>query len=371
MDFNDKISVATIFSGIGAPEQALKRLNINYSIEFACDNGDRLVNIDYENEYKKIKKMKSIKDKEKYINDLYKNNTKKTNFVEQTYSANYVSKYYFQDVRLLDGRDFKGNIDLFVGGSPCQSFSIAGKQGGFDDTRGTLFYEFARLVKEIKPTVFIYENVFNVVNHDDGKTWETMQNAFRDIGYHIDSDILNAKDYGIPQTRKRLFVVGFKQKKYKERFKFPQAIGCNETLQDFLEDNHAIGSIQSIEGKLTPIDQNKGTPDEYYYLTPGVLKYVISPGTKGFYHPEAETDTTIAKALLSTMHNHHRTSVDNYITTNGRLRELTINEGLRLMGFPDDFNIVVSKAQMYKQIGNSIVVDVLMAIIKEIKEAMK
>lgn len=364
------LRIGTTFSGIGAPEQALKRLGIDFDVLFACDNGERHIDIDYEKEYLNVVSLNTPREKEIYIDNLYKQATRKTNFVELSYKANYDAEYFFQDVMLLDGNDFKDKIDIFIGGSPCQSFSIIGKQGGFNDTRGTLFYEYARLVKEIQPEVFIYENVYNVINHDGGRTWATMQNVFSELGYHFSHAILNAKDYGIPQTRKRLFVIGFKKEQYSKKFKFPIPIELEHEVPYFLEDNHAIGTIQNVDGKLTAVREEKGIPEEYYFLTPGVLKYVLSPGTKGFYHPEAETDTPIAKALLSTMHNHHRTSVNNYVHTGERLRELTITEGLRLMGFPDDFNVAVSKAQMYKQIGNSIAVDVMMAIIKEIEEAM-
>ena len=371
MTKNKIINVATIFSGIGAPEQALYRLKKDFNVVFACDNGGRILDFDYDKEYAEISKFTTVKNKEAYAENLYNSNTSKSNYVEMSYKANYTCEYFFQDVKLLDGRDFKNKIDLFVGGSPCQSFSIIGEKGGFNDTRGTLFYEFARLIKEINPKVFIYENVFNVLRHDKGKTWTTMQNVFAELGYYFKHAVLDAKDFGIPQSRKRLFVVGFKEKKHFDAFEFPTPCQLNMTVQDLLEDNHEVGSIQSVDGKLTPIYEKKGVIDEYYFLTPGVLKYVLSPGTKGFYHPNSKTDEPIAKALLSTMHNHHRTSVNNYITTNGRLRELTINEGLRLMGFPDSFIIAVSKAQMYKQIGNSIVVDVMMGIEKNICEVMK
>ena len=91
---------------------------------------------------------------------------------------------FYQDIKLLEGRDFKGKVDLFVGGSPCQSFSSVGFQGGLEDTRGTLFYDFARLVKEIEPKVFIYENVRNLLNHDGGKTWDIIKNVF----YSLDDE---------------------------------------------------------------------------------------------------------------------------------------------------------------------------------------
>lgn len=365
------ISIATIFSGIGAPEQALRRLEINHKIIFACDNGDRLIDIDYNKELLHIKKLKSKKEKNKYVNDLYDLKTRKTNFVKKSYLANYnlLDDNYYEDVKLLDGTPYKNKIDLFIGGSPCQSFSIVGARGGFEDTRGTLFYEYVRLIKEIKPKVFIYENVFGVLNHDKGKTWDTMQNTFSELGYFYKWKILDSRNYGIPQGRRRLFVVGFDNEESYQKFYFPEEINLTYTMQDFLEENAAIGSIKSIDGKLTIINNKKGEPDEKYYLSPKLLKYCLSPGTKNFMHDDAKIDLPIARAILSTIGNSHRSSVNNYVTTNGRIRALTIREALRLMGFPDDYKIVVSKAQAYKQAGNSIVVDVLIHIINKIIEA--
>ena len=137
-------------------------------------------------------------------------------------------------------------------------------------------------------------------------------------------------------------------------------------MQDFLEENCAEGSLQSVNGKLTKINDKKGVPEEKYYLSEKLKAYCLSPGTKNFMHADAKIDLPIARALLSTMGNSHRSSVNNYVTTNGRVRALTVREAHRLMGFPDSYKIVVSKAQAYKQAGNSIVVDVLMNIVKEI-----
>lgn len=364
------LKIATVFSGIGAPEQALKRMGINYSIVFACDNGDRHIDIDYDKEFNAVKELSSPIAKKTYVDKLYNDYSRKTNFVKTSYLSNYNldSNYFFEDVKLLDGNDFYNKIDLFVGGSPCQSFSIAGARGGFEDTRGTLFYDYCRLVKEIQPKVFVYENVFGVLNHDKGKTWDTMKNAFSEIGYSYKYAILNAKDYGIPQSRRRLFVVGFKNPNSCDRFEFPKSIELHKTLQDFLEDNAAIGTIMNNDGELVQTRIVKGDPDEKYYLSPKLLKYCLSPGTKNFYHEDVVIDLKVARALLSTMGNSHRASVNNYVTTNGRVRSLTIREAHRLMGFPDDYNIVVSKAQAYKQAGNSIVVDVLINLFKSIFE---
>ncbi len=365
------LRVATVFSGIGAPEQALTRLGCDYELLFACDNGEREISYDHEKEYNKVCNFISSEEKRLYVENLYNSKTKKTNYVQKSFMANYHIKNnnFFQDVTLLDGRDFKGQVDLFIGGSPCQSFSIAGARGGFEDTRGTLFFDYCRLVKEIEPTVFIYENVYGVLTHDGGRTWETMQNVFNELGYHIVHDILDARNYGIPQGRRRLFVVGFKNNSSYKKFSFPEPVELKYTMQDFLEENLAIGSLQNVDGKLVKINDKKGEPDPRYYLSPKLEAYVMSPGTKNFFHPNSKTDLPIARALVKNMGNTYRASVNNYVHTHGKLRHLTMREVHRLMGFPDSYNIVVSKAQAYKQAGNSIVVDVIMNIILQIFKA--
>lgn len=365
------IKLATAFSGIGAIEQAFKRLHLENEIVFACDNGEILIDVNTEDELKKIRKMNSSVEKREYVKNLYKQKSKKTNYVEISYKGNYqvLDDNFFYDVKMLDGEDFKNKVDLFVGGSPCQSFSIAGARGGFEDTRGTLFYEYVRLVKEIQPKVFIYENVYGVLTHDHGKTWATMQNVFSELGYNYKWQILDAKNYGIPQGRRRLFVVGFKNKDKFERFEFPKPMNLKFTMQDFLLDNCADGHFKyDEEGNIYLLP---GGEKVSKYLSQKLVNYVMSPGTKNFYHTDAKIDLPIARAILSTQGNTHRASVNNYVTTDGHIRALEPRESLRLMGFPDDFKICVSRAQSYKQSGNSIVVDVLMALLKEITKAMR
>ena len=196
-----------------------------------------------------------------------------------------------------------------------------------------------------------------------------MQQVFSELGYYYTFQILDSRNYGIPQGRRRIFVVGFKDENAFKKFKFPEPIELKYTMQDFLEENTAIGSLQSVDGKLKKINDKKGEPEERYYLSEKLKAYCLSPGTKNFMHTDAKIDLPIARALLSTMGNSHRSSVNNYVTTNGRVRSLTITEAHRLMGFPDSYKIEVSKAQAYKQAGNSIVVDVLIHLVKEIMAA--
>lgn len=365
------INVGTMFSGIGAIEYAFKRLNLNTKIKFACDN-DR--------------------------------------FVKQSYFANYEieNDNWYTDVHDIDGAKYLGEIDLLVGGSPCQSFSMVGKRRGFEDTRGTLFYEFARVVKESQPKVFIYENVKGLVNHDGGNTFDIIKATFDELGYRYFYQVLNAKDYGMPQHRERIFVIGFKDQSVD--FTFPEPINLEYTMQDFLEDfidskyylkETGVKFVTSSKNRLKRYTQINGDialcqkanqqfnwhgdfvfelqaekefdefifdvnqVEEKYYLSDKVRDYVLNTGTKNF-RTTIKTDLEVARPLLQSMHKMHRAGVDNYVTHNkGRIRKLTPKECLRLMGFRDDFEQVVSDTQMYRQAGNSIVVDVLIALLKQ------
>lgn len=368
---NVTVKLATMFSGIGAIEYAFKRLNLSTEIIFASDN-----------------------DK----------------FVKQSYFANYIisENNWYSDVKEIDGFKYKGKVDLLVGGSPCQSFSMVGKRKGLDDTRGTLFYEFARVIKECEPQVFIFENVKGLINHDSGNTFAIIKSTFQNLGYKCNYQVLNAKNYGIPHHRERVFVIGFKEKEV--TFEFPKPISLEYTMQDFLEDyidskyylkEKGVKFVTSSKNRRKRYTQINGKialcqkanqqfnwhgdfifeetkeqqfnefifdvneVEEKYYLSEKVKKYVLSEGTKKF-KTKIKTDLSIARPLLQSMHKMHRAGVDNYVTHNkGRIRKLTPKECLRLMGFRDDFKQVVSDTQMYRQAGNSIVVDVLIALLKQ------
>lgn len=367
-----KIKIATVFSGIGAVEFAFKRMNVDHEIVFACDNGERDIEYDKDVEYNKLIQLSSIDEKKKYVDDLYLSKTKSKNYVQESYLHNYPNcshDRFFQDIQLLDGNDFKNKVDLFVGGSPCQSFSSVGFQGGLEDARGTLFYEYARLVKEIQPKVFIYENVRNLLKHDNGKTWEVIKSIFDSLGYHIEFEVLNSSDFGIPQTRRRLFVVGFKKDL---GFKMPKAnnVELKFKMKDFSETKCKFGCFTFNDKGDINLKQIPGEVDSKYTLSPKLYAYVMKSGTKT-WKQKVEINLDIARTLLKTMGNRHRAGVDNYMSFDGTedlgsVRMLTEREAHRLMGFTDDYDIVVSRAQAYKQAGNSIVVDVMMEILKNI-----
>lgn len=352
------------------------------------DNGKRIINnvrnlsqrvgqlygkIDSLHHLNELKKIDSYKEKKEYVDTLYKGNEKR-NRVKTSYMENYncSEDHFHWDVTFLDGYQYRNNVDLFVGGSPCQSFSSLGKKRGLSDTRGTLFYEYARLVDEIQPKVFIYENVRAVLTNDCGRTWETMKDVFKQLGYNIffthdeKPSVLNAMDYGIPQSRNRIFVVGFRSDiNLVNDFKFPKSKQLKHHMQDFLLDNTPEGCfLPKKELKFIKTDKKENI-DEKYFLSERIKKTILSSGPDGLYG-EPEIDREIALPLLSSMHKMHRAGTDNYVTTNGRIRRLTPRECLRLMGFSDDWRIVVADTPMYQQAGNSIVVDVLINILNQI-----
>lgn len=358
------IKIATVFSGIGAFEQCLNKLGEEYEILFACDNGEITIKESKEEilEYATNIGMDNNA-LNNYVKKLYLS-TKKINMMKKSYFANYkiVEDRWFEDIRFIDGNKYKGNVDIFVGGSPCQSFSIIGKRAGLEDARGTLFYEYARLIKEMQPKVFIYENVPGMITHDKGNTWKSIKEVFESLNYKIKYEILNSKDYGIPQNRRRLFVVGFRET---SNFEFPKKIELNTTMFDYLE--HSVPS--------------------FYYLGKKGFEFVTSPKYKNRARVNQDIIQTqkanqqfnwngdfVFEPLDKEKHNKEildRAFVGEFNSTIGVIRQLTHRECMRLMGFPDSYNIVVPNVWAYRQAGNSIVVNVLEAITKEILKYVK
>lgn len=196
------IRVATLFSGVGTPEQSLKHLKVEHETVFACE-------ID------------------KYARTTYLAN-------------NQEPKTFYDDVYNIDGNKYKNQIDILIGGSPCQSFSIAGKRMGTSCPRGNLIYEYFRIVEESKPKVFIYENVKGFLSIDKidkkekyGETFKNFVQSFKELGYTIYYEILNTKDYGVPQNRERIYIVGFRDE---VEFEFAPKEELKLRLKDMLED---------------------------------------------------------------------------------------------------------------------------------------
>jgi len=354
------INIGTVFSGIGAPEQALKKLKVKSRIVFACDNGE----IELPSTAEEIKKQivgMSNDQVNRYIKNLYAS-TGKINYMKESYFANYDidEENWYEDIRFMSGKKYAGKVDILVGGSPCQSFSIIGKRAGLEDTRGTLFYDFARLISETKPKVFIYENVPGMLAHDKGKTWKVISEVFDSLGYKIYKELLNAKDYGIPQDRRRLFVVGFKDKSVD--FRFPKAIPLTTSFFDYLEDDrtvdpkHYLGQ-KGFEFVTAPKYRNRAR------VNPDIIQTQKANQQFNWNGDFVFVPIKKVRNIPSIM---SRAYVSTWEGKEGVIRQLTYKECLRLMGFTDDFKVVVPNVPAYRQAGNSIVVNVLECIFKEI-----
>jgi DNA (cytosine-5)-methyltransferase 1 len=284
---------------------------------------------------------------------------------QKTYQANF-GDVPFGDITSSDVKKYIPNqFDILCAGFPCQAFSIAGRRGGFEDTRGTLFFEVAEILKKAKPKAFFLENVKGLVSHERGATLETILNVLRnDLNYYVpDPKVLNAKDYGVPQNRERIFIVGFRKDQKIENFQYPSPKPLQKSFLDIREKN---------------------TVPTKYYLSKQYLKTLrehrerhASKGN-GFGF-EIISDQSIANAVVcGGMGRERNLVIDDRITdfvpqTNIKgevnregIRKMTPREWARLQGFPDKFIIPVSDASAYKQFGNSVAVPAIQATAKQI-----
>lgn len=272
-------------------------------------------------------------------------------YAVETYRANFGNHVVLGDINAIELDDLP-EFDAIIGGFPCQPFSMMGAEKGFDDTRGTLFFRIAEIVKHKidigrKPRVLVLENVRSLKTHDKGKTFKTIKRVLEEeLNYKVFDAILNTADYGIPQTRNRTYIVCFANEN--AEFQFPEKQELHLTLQDMLE--HDV--------------------DDKYFLSERILPTILSDGTGG-YKAKSEIDLRIARPLCATMAKMHRACQDNYVTQNNRVRRLTPRECARLQGFTDDFLIPVSDSQAYKQFGNAVTVNVSRAVANEVRHELE
>lgn len=271
-------------------------------------------------------------------------------YAVETYKHNFNNEIIFEDINNIDF-NILPKADVLIGGFPCQPFSMMGSELGFEDTRGTVFFTVANLIQTLikngrKPKVVVLENVRRLLTHDKGNTFKVIKHILEnELGYKVFYKVLNSADYGVPQTRNRIFIVCFDS--YNINFEFPEKINLNITMQDLLEEN----------------------VDKKYFLSDKILKTILSNGS-GNYNAKSEIDLKIARPLCSTMHKMHRACQDNYVTDRGKIRRLTPREAARLQGFPDDFEIPVSDTQAYRQFGNAVTVNVAKMVAEKIMEAL-
>lgn len=257
--------------------------------------------------------------------------------------------------------------DVLVGGFPCQAFSIAGKKMGFDDTRGTLFFDIARIIKEKKPKAFLLENVKNLKSHDRGRTFKVILNTLeKDLGYTVFHEIMNARDFGVPQNRERVIIVGFRKDMKIYNFDFPRKTKKRSKLKDILEENvptnFFISRVRHDGMKRhKKRHESKGNGFGYRILDNNGVSGAIVLGGMG-----RERNLVIDRKSFSKI----RKEENFHLKNEDAIRYLTPREYARLQGFPDDFKINVSNAQAYRQFANSVPIPMIEEVAKKIKIAI-
>ncbi|MBU2524324.1 DNA cytosine methyltransferase [Patescibacteria group bacterium] len=277
---------------------------------------------------------------------------------KDTYDINFKdSKLIVEDIRKI-GIDDLPKFDFLLGGFPCQAFSIAGYRHGFKDKkdRGNLFFDVARILEDRKPEGFLLENVKNLKSHDAGKTFEIILKTLEDLGYHVKSKVLNSMEYGnIPQNRERIYIVGFRNKDYSEKFEFPKPVKLAIKITDLLE---------------------KHVSEKYYYNGKPLyekLKDSIQEEGKVYQWRRQyvrENKSGVCPTLTANMGTGgHNVPI---IKDKKGIRKLTPLECFRVQGFPKDYILPdISDSALYKQAGNSVSVPVIEAVAKEMRKVME
>ena len=278
---------------------------------------------------------------------------------KDTYDLNFDGTQLFvEDIQKLNEKKLP-DFDFLLGGFPCQAFSIAGYREGFDDKkgRGNLFFDVARIIKEKKPTGFMLENVKNLKNHDNGKTFKIILDTLESLGYYVKAKVLNSMEYGnVPQNRERIYIVGFRDKKHYEKFNFPPIIKLKKSIKDLLEDN--VDEKYYYDGKplYEKIKDDVTNSNTVYQWR---RKYV------------RENKKGVCPTLTANMGmGGHNVPI---IKDKKGIRKLTPLECARIQGFPMDFKLPInmSDSALYKQFGNSVSVPVVKAVAKQIRKAIE
>ena len=271
------------------------------------------------------------------------------------------------DVSKIDFKPYKGKVNIITGGFPCQAFSYAGKKLGFEDTRGTLFYEFARCVKETEPLVFVAENVRGLISHDNGRTLKTIVDIFESLGYDIQTKLLNAVNYNVPQKRERIVIVGTK-KNTNIKFEYPKESKKIRTLRDALKDvpkseGQAYSKSKQEVLKLVPPGgcwRNLPANIQKSYMG---KSFTSGGGRTGMARRISWDEPCLTLTCSPSQKQTERCHPD-------ETRPFTVREYARIQTFPDDWEFVGGMGQQYKQIGNAVPVELGRQIGIQIKKAI-
>ena len=286
-------------------------------------------------------------------------------FAAETYNLNFKIKP-FGDITTINETDIP-NHDILCGGFPCQAFSISGKQKGFDDIRGTLFFDIARIVNHHKPKVLFLENVKNLAKHDEGKTLKTIIKTLEELEYNVFTKVFNASNFGLPQNRERIYIVAFSNSINSKKFKFPNPTNENVCLENVLERNPTNAKV--IQRQDINIYKNYSPSNSLFGETEVLNKPIqigkVNKGGQGerIYHP-------LGHCITLSAYGGGVGSKTGLYLVGGKIRKLSPRECARVQGFPDDFKINNIDSQAYKQFGNSVSINVLQNIVIEIQKIL-
>ncbi|RWZ68811.1 DNA (cytosine-5-)-methyltransferase [Lactiplantibacillus plantarum] len=275
-------------------------------------------------------------------------------FSQKTYQANF-GEMPEGDITKIQAEDIPDH-DILVGGFPCQAFSQAGKKLGFEDTRGTLFFDVARIIKGKRPKAFLLENVKNLKNHDHGRTFKAIMNTLIDLDYNVYYTTFHARDFGIPQNRERIYIVGFDKHQVSshDTFRFPLAPKKETHVGDILEPNSSVDEKYTISDKLWEGHKRRKAENK-------------AKGN-GFGYSIFTADSPYTNTISA---RYYKDGSEILIKQEGRNpRKLTPREAARLQGFPENYIIPVSDTQAYKEFGNSVCVPVIHAIAEQVLDVL-
>lgn len=325
--FNDGVSFIDLFAGIGGFHIAMEKFN-----------GECVF----------------VSEKDKYAQKTYIYNHLKTE---------HKKSLLYGDITKIEASTIPEH-DILCAGFPCQPFSISGKQLGFEDSRGTMFFEIIRIVNQLKPNILLLENVSNLKGHAGGETLENMKDMLENEGYRVFYKILNASDFGVPQSRKRIYFVAFHERLNVNHFDFPKGLNIETRLSNVLEDEENIDEsfyinrtdiVMKSEEEILEFESSK--------LNQPIRIGTINKGGQGdrIYSVNGHAITLSAEGGGS------GAKTGAYFI-NGRIRRLTTRECLRVQGYPETFEFPtdVSLRQSYKQLGNTVAIPVLENIIRNI-----
>ncbi len=270
------------------------------------------------------------------------------------------------DIREIDEKTIC-NHDILCAGFPCQPFSISGKKRGFEDTRGTLFFEICRIISEKMPSVVFLENVKHLVHHDQGKTLKVIINKLEEFGYYVSWSILNGSDFGVPQNRERIIIIG----SLKGYFAFDQIKKQPKcSLVDFLDVEGNFEFLQPDDYTLLENPKRQQTSGLIFagYRNKSVRKVGVRPNSIHLSRVHKQPNRIYSVyGVHPTLPSQETSGRFFILTQEGKVRKMTLSECWRIMGFPENFKKVSASGEQYKQLGNSVCIPMVAAVAKEIK----